>query len=320
MTDRIFQGDQARSGGSPTYDIPPKTTSSTTPSSPSEGEEEAVDNFMQALSDIETLQGEMSTAQGDIVWASGQLESIDTDVSDLESTVALNTTHRTSDGADHAYIDQDITNGSSPTFDGANITGVDADNVDIADSGALITATDVEGALAENRALIDSNTTHASSNGTDHTYIDQDVTTSASPTFAGGNFSGGDVSGINALQANTLFTYGVQMFGGEEDIQIVDNSAVSYVWFKNTHRVGIGTDTPSNELSVVGSVDISQDLTVTGDLTVNGTTTQDLVNLKPGSAPASGVQGDVYYDSSANKLKVCVSSGTPGTWETITSA
>jgi hypothetical protein len=47
------------------------------------------------------------------------------------------------------YIDQNVTSGSSPTFDGANITGIDADNVDIADTGELYTATDVEGALAE---------------------------------------------------------------------------------------------------------------------------------------------------------------------------
>ena len=61
-------------------------------------------------------------------------------------------------GADHTYIDQSVISGSSPTFDGANITGVDAANVDIADAGAIITATDVEGALQENRTAIDLNT------------------------------------------------------------------------------------------------------------------------------------------------------------------
>jgi len=61
-------------------------------------------------------------------------------------------------GADHSYIDQSVISGSSPTFDGANITGVDAANVDIADAGAIITATDVEGALQENRTAIDLNT------------------------------------------------------------------------------------------------------------------------------------------------------------------
>lgn len=47
------------------------------------------------------------------------------------------------------YVDQDVGSGSSPTLDGANMTGIDAANVDIADSGSLITATDVEAALQE---------------------------------------------------------------------------------------------------------------------------------------------------------------------------
>ena len=40
------------------------------------------------------------------------------------SAVALNTTHRTSDGSDHAFIDQDVTSGASPTFNGVNISGI----------------------------------------------------------------------------------------------------------------------------------------------------------------------------------------------------
>lgn len=43
-----------------------------------------------------------------------------------KAAVDLNTTHRTSNGSDHSYIDQDITSGSSPTLDGANITGLTA--------------------------------------------------------------------------------------------------------------------------------------------------------------------------------------------------
>ena len=60
-----------------------------------------------------------------------------------------NTTHRSSDGSDHTFIDQNVTSGSSPTFDGDNFTGVDADDVDIADAGNRYTGTDVETALQE---------------------------------------------------------------------------------------------------------------------------------------------------------------------------
>ena len=39
--------------------------------------------------------------------------------------VSANTVHRGSDGTDHAFIDQDITSGSSPSFDGKNVKGVE---------------------------------------------------------------------------------------------------------------------------------------------------------------------------------------------------
>ena len=55
-------------------------------------------------------------------------------------------------------LDQSVISGASPTFDGTNFTGIDANDVDIADAGSLITATDVEAALQENRAAIDLNT------------------------------------------------------------------------------------------------------------------------------------------------------------------
>lgn len=46
-----------------------------------------------------------------------------------ENRIDINDTHRASDGSDHSFIDQSIISGSSPTLDGANITGVDADNI-----------------------------------------------------------------------------------------------------------------------------------------------------------------------------------------------
>lgn len=121
-----------------------------------------------------------------------------------DTAVGLNTTHRTSDGSDHTFIDQDVTSGSSPTLDGANITGVDAANVDIADADGLITATDVEGALAENRTAVNLNTTHRSSNGSDHTFIDQSVVSGASPTFDGANITGVPASGLDVASGYIL--------------------------------------------------------------------------------------------------------------------
>lgn len=86
--------------------------------------------------------------QSDISIPASQISDFDTEVSN-NSDVAANTTHRTSNGSDHTYIDQDVTSGSSPTFDGDNFTGMDADDVDIADAGGYITGTEVETALQE---------------------------------------------------------------------------------------------------------------------------------------------------------------------------
>jgi len=52
------------------------------------------------------------------------VSDFDTEVSN-NSDVASNTSHRTSTGADHTYIDQSVVSGSTPTFTGTNITGVD---------------------------------------------------------------------------------------------------------------------------------------------------------------------------------------------------
>jgi len=43
---------------------------------------------------------------------------------DIGTAVPLNTTHRTSDGSDHSFIDQSVVSGASPTFNGANFTGI----------------------------------------------------------------------------------------------------------------------------------------------------------------------------------------------------
>lgn len=41
-----------------------------------------------------------------------------------QAPIDLNTTHRLSDGSDHAFLDQAVTIASNPTFDGVNLTGI----------------------------------------------------------------------------------------------------------------------------------------------------------------------------------------------------
>jgi len=55
-------------------------------------------------------------------WLSTDISDFDTAVA-ANSDVVLNTTHRTSDGSDHTFIDQDVTIGSSPQFSNTNMYG-----------------------------------------------------------------------------------------------------------------------------------------------------------------------------------------------------
>jgi hypothetical protein len=185
-------------------------------------------------------------------------------------------THVSSDGTDHSYIDQDVTSGSSPTFDGTNFTGIpngaldetyiNADGTvgltgdwdagsyeiraqtfesDVATGTAPLTIASTTLVTNLNADLLDSqegsyyldrtnhtgtqtastisdfdtevsnnvdvaaNTTHRSSDGTDHTYIDQDVTSGSSPTFDGTNFAGIPNGALDETYINANGTVGL---------------------------------------------------------------------------------------------------------------
>ena len=60
----------------------------------------------------------------------------------------------------------------------------------------------------------------------------------------------------------------------------------------------------------------ANDITGAGDITAAGTVTNAVNLLTPGAAPDPAVEGQLYYDSTANKLKFYNGTG----WETITSA
>jgi len=55
-------------------------------------------------------------------WLSDDILDFDTAVSN-NSDVHMNSVHRTSDGSDHTFIDQDVTVGSAPQFSNANMYG-----------------------------------------------------------------------------------------------------------------------------------------------------------------------------------------------------
>lgn len=79
-------------------------------------------------------------SDGDTSWGANYrttVDAIDTQMKTNADAAALNTTHSSSNGSDHSYIDQDVTSGSSPTLDGSNITGVSS----TVDEGAVYTWT-----------------------------------------------------------------------------------------------------------------------------------------------------------------------------------
>jgi hypothetical protein len=111
-------------------------------------------------------------------------------------------THVSSTGVDHTYINQDVTTSGNPSFSGLTVGS---------GTGLVLSTSGVFSAVTDNRSNWDAAYTHISSNGTDHTYIDQDLRTTADPTF--GNitcdyiqFSGG---------TGDAFSYNDTSFSGD---------------------------------------------------------------------------------------------------------
>lgn len=99
---------------------------------------------------------EQSAAGADVA-GYGQLWILDNDPNELWYT----------DDAGNSMLIASLTN---------NITVIDADDVNIADGGDIIIATEVEAALQEIKALVDTNTTHISSDGSDHSKVGDNET------------------------------------------------------------------------------------------------------------------------------------------------
>ena len=88
---------------------------------------------------------------------------------DIGTDVPLNTTHRTSDGTDHSDVVLNNTHRSS--------AGTDHSDVVLNNTHRSSAGTDHSDVVLNN--------THRSSDGSDHSFLNQSVTTAASPTFQG---------------------------------------------------------------------------------------------------------------------------------------
>lgn len=251
------------------------------------------------------------------------------------SAVTANTTHRSSDGSDHTFIDQDVTSASTPTFGNDNFTEAadknyvtDAEAVVIGntsgantgdqnDHGALDGLADndhtqyvlhsladaandflvasgdntfVKKTLAETGAILEGDIDHSNlqnlSTGAAHSYIDQDVTTTGTPTF--GITTLGDSSQLASSAAPT------------------DDADIANKKYVDDNIVAGGANTALSNLaavainlSLVSDTDITDDLG-TGDIrwkdihaaTLNaGLTATDTLKLR-----GRDVDGSAYID------------------------
>lgn len=69
------------------------------------------------ITDYTVTELDVTTHEGAITITASQVSDFDTEVSN-NTSVSANTTHRTSNGSDHTYINQDVTTTGTPTFSG----------------------------------------------------------------------------------------------------------------------------------------------------------------------------------------------------------
>ena len=163
-----------------------------------------------------------------------------------------------------------------------------------------------------NDAAISLNTTHRTSDGTDHTYIDQDLQTSASPTFTG-------LTVTNEITANG----GIDVASGN-DYQI-DNTSVlnattlgANVVNSSLTSVGTLTDlTVTNEIAANGGIDVASG----NDYQIDNTTVLDATTLGANVVNSSLTNTyansfTVDSDNATGKLKIQTTTG--GTDNTVT--
>lgn len=130
--------------------------------------------------------------------------------------------HISNNGSDHSYINQDVTSGSAPTFT--------ADNLSDGGSNAIITTTQ--------ESNFESAYTHVSSDGSDHTFINQDVGNTSTPFF-------------NKLGCGDGQSTPTELFECTTDESLGVDSATEFLCVSNTTEGSTTfTDSSSNGLAV----------------------------------------------------------------------
>jgi hypothetical protein len=125
-----------------------------------------------------------------------QVSDFDAEVTN-NTEVAANTVHKTSTGADHSYIDQDVTSGSAPTLTGTNFSGT-AGSLTVGIANSITSTADISHTELQD---IGSNT---------HAQIDNHIGSVANPHSVSSNQVGKDEPIWNA---NELVSISVDVSG-----------------------------------------------------------------------------------------------------------
>lgn len=156
-----------------------------------------------------------STEEGGSVWV--ESEDINytwngTSWVKFGSTVTHNNTSGLQGGTTSEYYHLTNAQHSEVTtfFGSTDITGAEAETLtDTSNADALhvhtVTAVTDFDTEVSNNTDVSANTTHRSSDGSDHTFIDQDVTSGSAPTFTSDNFSDGGTNVIITTTQETNF-------------------------------------------------------------------------------------------------------------------
>jgi len=232
----------------------------------------------------------------------------------VSGAVNLNTTHRTSDGTDHTYIDQDVTNGASPTFT--------AENFSDGGSNAIITTTQETNFTSAYTWYTESSSKLSTISGSLSTRINA---LSDTPTSWGTLTEG---TGIAPLT-------GIGISGsGDNDITVLGYSTISSnaQWASNwltqsgsqiTSIIGSGNEYSSAYESGQRVKDLfNHELYIASSIAINKfyKDESDLTALLNDNYPGSSNVNRALIDAISGNLddKIDAMSDTPSTWGTLT--
>jgi hypothetical protein len=198
-----------------------------------------IDRLKELYDNIGAVAGDMDfigdTGAGNIVFNSQNFEIYGTpnQVNTLASGNTLS-----------IALPQDIHSGASPAFSGLTVGS---------GSGLVLSTAGVFSTVTDNRSNWDAAYTHINSTGVDHTYIDQDVTQTGSPSWSGVNIlTGNELRFYNpagtfytgfkapALAGNQIYT--LPLADGNPDEALITNGSGVLSWAAVTTSPG-GSDT-----------------------------------------------------------------------------